>query len=98
MLLLSCLLACFVCLCCFFEGFLLLLQFHYIFSYIYACLAPIRGGRGDSLIYGHLMVRLRHSWSNVFPISLLQILVTRGDGERKTGDRKERENRGKESL
>jgi len=39
------------------------------------CLAPIIGGRGDSLLYVHPTARLRHTESNVCLTSLLQILV-----------------------
>lgn len=60
------------------------------------CLTPVIGGRGDSLIYVYPTVRLRHSESNVYLTSLLQVLVTKGDG--KVGDRKEVENISKESL
>lgn len=62
------------------------------------CLAPIAGGKGNALIYVYPSDTLRYNRPNVYPINLLQILVTNGDKEGKMGSRKEIGNRSKEFL
>lgn len=62
------------------------------------CLAPIRRRERRFLDICVLNMRLRNNVSNAGRTCLFQILVTKGDGEMKTGDRKEIGNRNRESL
>ena len=58
----------------------------------------LQEGEEVLLIYVYPTARLRNNGSNIGPARLLQILVTKGDGEGKMGDRKEIGNRSKQSL
>ena len=58
-------------------------------------LFQFKGGKKILVIYVYPMVGLRHNRSIVCLTRLLQFLVTKGDGEGMTGDRKEIGNRSK---